>query len=53
MPRHILFAAISLGLGHATRTLPIIKSHVQIGWRVSALYLDITKRRLNKIAWKN
>jgi hypothetical protein len=37
MPRRILFAVSSLGLGHATRTLPIIKSYVQKGWRISVL----------------
>jgi uncharacterized protein (TIGR00661 family) len=37
MPYRILFAVSSLGLGHATRTLPIIKSTVQKGWQVSVL----------------
>jgi hypothetical protein len=37
MSRRILFAVSSLGLGHATRTLPIIKSCVQMEWRVSVL----------------
>jgi len=37
MPYRILFAVSSLGLGHATRTLPIIKSYVQEGWQVSLL----------------
>jgi len=37
MPYRILFAVSSLGLGHATRTLPIIKFSVQQGWQVSVL----------------
>jgi len=37
MPYRILFAVSSLGLGHATRTLPIIKSFLQEGWQVSVL----------------
>jgi Glycosyl transferase family 2/Glycosyltransferase family 28 C-terminal domain len=37
MAHRILFAVSSLGLGHATRTLPIIKSYVQTGWQVSVL----------------
>jgi len=37
MSYRILFAVSSLGLGHATRTLPIIKASVQQGWQVSVL----------------
>jgi UDP-N-acetylglucosamine transferase subunit ALG13 len=34
---HILFSVSSLGLGHATRTLPIIRYFLDNGWRVSVL----------------
>jgi len=37
MSHRILFAVSSLGLGHATRTLPIIKSYVREGWQVAVL----------------
>ena len=37
MSRRILIAVSSLGLGHATRSLPIIKSYVHMKWRVSVL----------------
>ena len=37
MPYRILFAVSSLGLGHATRTLSIIKSCIRMGWKVSIL----------------
>ena len=36
-PSHILFAVSSLGLGHATRTLPIIRYFLQKNWQVSVL----------------
>ena len=36
-PSHILFAVSSLGLGHATRTLPIIRHFLQKNWQVSVL----------------
>ncbi len=36
-PSHILFAVSSLGLGHATRTLPIIRHFLGKNWQVSVL----------------
>jgi len=36
-PSHILFAVSSLGLGHATRTLPIIRHFLEKQWLVSVL----------------
>jgi len=37
MQRRILFAVSSLGLGHASRTLPLIRRFIQQNWQVSVL----------------